>query len=418
MSPFRASGLHTNAAMLYQAYDTQTDFMSPLRMFIGAVATSLPSTRLEADVDMLRKLSAAYQVFSLARLSHTRPAFGIKRVISGQREYEVKEEAALVLPFGTLLHFRKSGGGEHPPVLLVAPMSGHFATLLRETVRTMLGDHDVYITDWHNARDVPLESGDFGFDQYVEHLIAFLGHLGPGTHLMAICQPCVAALAAVAIMAEDQHPACPRSLTLMAGPVDTRVNPTEVNKMATSKPIEWFEQNLICRVPGRYPGVGRQVYPGFLQLMAFMSMNMDRHIKSFVDLYRYLVEGEMDKASATMTFYDEYFAVLDLPAPFFIETVRTIFQEYALPLGQLKFRGRTVNPAAIRRTALLTVEGERDDICAIGQTVAAHDMCTGIRPYLKSHYMQLGVGHYGVFSGRKWVSGIYPVVREMIQVTR
>jgi poly(3-hydroxybutyrate) depolymerase len=404
--------------MLYQAYDTQTDLMSPLRMFTGAVVSSLPAVSSTLDGSALKKMSAAYQVFSLARLTHTRPSFGIGHVMSGTQKIAIQEEVALTTPFATLLHFRKEGGESQPPVLVVAPMSGHFATLLRETVRTILADHDVYITDWHNARDVPPEAGVFGIDAYAEHLIRFLGHIGPGAHMVAICQPCVAALAATAIMSEDGNPACPRSLTLMAGPIDTRVNPTDVNRLATSKPMEWFEHNLICRVPDRYPGGGRRVYPGFLQLMAFMSMNMDRHIKSFVDLYRYLVEGDDDKAQATRKFYDEYFAVLDLPADFYLETVRTIFQEYALPLGQLKFQGRSVNPAAIRKTALLTVEGERDDICAIGQTVAAHDLCSGIRPYLKTHYMQLGVGHYGVFSGRKWMTGIYPVIRDMIQVAR
>ena len=275
----------------------------------------------------------------------------------------------------------------------------------------------MFITDWHNARDIPLDAGAFGMDGYVEHLIGFLGAMGPGAHMVAICQPCVAALAATAIMAEDDHPACPRSLTLMAGPIDTRVNPTEVNRLATSKPIEWFEQNLICSVPSRYPGAQRRVYPGFLQLTAFVSMNLERHVKSFADMYEHLATGETEKARMAKAFYDEYFAVLDLPAEFYLETVRGVFQDHDLPLGRLKFGDRIVDPGKIRRTALLTVEGERDDICAIGQTVAAQEMCSGIRPYLKSHYVQMGVGHYGVFSGRKWNSGVYPMVREMIHVS-
>jgi len=413
--------------LLYQAYDAHTDAMAPLRLFAEAAASMLSFATLPpnfllpgfgmAVTSMLRKMAAAYEVFSLARLTHTRPPFGIDSVKLGSREVAVTEEATCVTPFATLLHFKKDTSVEQPRVLIVAPMSGHFATLLRETVRTMLADHDVYITDWHNARDIPVEAGAFGLDAYVEHLITFLDAIGPGAHIVAICQPCVAALAATAIMSEDGHPAFPSSLTLMAGPIDTRVNPTEVNKLATSQPIDWFEQNLICTVPARYPGTQRRVYPGFVQLMAFMSMNLNRHVNSFADLYQHLVEGESEKARMAKSFYEEYFAVLDLPAEFFLETVRSIFQEHALPLGRLQYRGRIVDPGKIRRTALLTVEGERDDICAIGQTVAAQDLCTGIRPYLKTHYMQLGVGHYGVFSGRKWNNGIYPIVRDMIHVS-
>jgi poly(3-hydroxybutyrate) depolymerase len=296
-------------------------------------------------------------------------------------------------------------------------MSGHFATLLRDTVRTLLADHDVFITDWHNARDVPLAAGRFGFDEYVEHLMTFLRAMGPGAHLMAICQPCVAALAATALLAEDDDPAAPCSLTLMAGPIDCRVSPTAVNRLATSKPIEWFERNLIATVPARHRGAGRRVYPGFVQLMAFMNMNLERHVQSFRSMFDARVRGDAEKAGATQRFYEEYFAVADLPAEFYLETVRLVFQEYALARGLLTWQGMRVDPAAIRGTALLTVEGERDDICAIGQTMAAHDLCTGIRPYLKQHHMQPGVGHYGVFSGRHWHRQIYPIVRDMIYQT-
>jgi len=409
--------MQTYFPMWYQAYDAQTDAMAPLHMFAQAATTLLgPMAGSPLGNPFVRKMAAAYEVFSATKVTHTRPPFCIESVRVGEREVAVSEEVAFTMPFGTLLHFRKDMTAEQPPVLIVAPMSGHFATLLRETVRTMLADHDVYITDWHNARDIPLDAGPFGMDGYVEHLIGFLNAMGPA-HMVAICQPCVAALAATAIMAEDGHPACPRSLTLMAGPIDTRVNPTEVNRLATSKPIEWFEQNLICTVPSRYPGAQRRVYPGFLQLTAFVSMNLQRHLKSFADMYENLATGETEKARMAKAFYDEYFAVLDLPAEFYIETVRGVFQDHDLPLGRLKFGDRIVDPGKIRRTALLTVEGERDDICAIGQTVAAQEMCTGIRPYLKSHYVQMGVGHYGVFSGRKWNSGVYPMVREMINVT-
>ncbi|MCW5606010.1 MAG: polyhydroxyalkanoate depolymerase, partial [Burkholderiales bacterium] len=288
------------------------------------------------------------------------------------------------------------------------------ATLLRDTVRVMLADHDVYITDWHNARDVPVESGRFGLDEYVEHLMQFLDAIGPGTHLVAICQPCVPALAAAALMAQDGHPAAPSSLTLMAGPIDCRISPTEVNKLATSKPIEWFERNLIGTVPASHEGALRQVYPGFLQIAAFMSMNLERHLTSFRSLYHDLVNGDLEKADATRSFYEEYFAVADLPAEFYLETVRLVFQEYALACGRLRWRGRLVEPRAIRRTALLTVEGEKDDICSLGQTLAAQDLCTGLRQYQRTHYIQAGAGHYGVFSGRRWSNHIYPAVREAI----
>jgi polyhydroxyalkanoate depolymerase len=304
-----------------------------------------------------------------------------------------------------------------PRVLIVAPMSGHFATLLRETVRTMLADHDVYITDWHNARDVSMADGRFGLDEYTEHIIDFLSVIGPGAHIVAICQPCVSALSAVALMSEDDHKATPASMILMAGPIDCRISPTGVNKLATEKPIEWFARNLIARVPLRYPGAMRRVYPGFLQLTAFLSMNMERHVNAFRGLYDDIINSQTERVAATRAFYEEYFAVADLPADFYLETVQHVFQEYALPQGKLKWRERTINPAAIRRTALLTVEGERDDICALGQTLAAHDLCPGLKPFMKTHYVQANVGHYGVFSGKRWNNSIYPIVRDVIHVS-
>jgi polyhydroxyalkanoate depolymerase len=312
------------------------------------------------------------------------------------------------------LRFRKDVDAAQPRVLLVAPMSGHFATLMRDTVRTLLAEHDVYVTDWKNARDVPVYEGRFGFDEYVAHLIHFLDTIGPGAHLIAVCQPCVAALVAAAVMAQGDHPARPRSITLMAGPIDCRVNPTRVNELATAHPIDWFESRLIALVPWRYRGAWRRVYPGFLQLTAFMSMNLERHVGAFVDLYNALVAGEYEKAEGTRSFYREYFAVADLPAEFYLETVRLVFQEYALARGALRWEGMRVDMRAIHATALLTIEGEKDDICAIGQTMAAHDLCSGIRPYLKQHHMQPGAGHYGVFSGRRWQQEIYPIVRDTI----
>lgn len=414
------------SSMLYQAYQLQTDMTSPLRMFaeqaslvFGTGYTALPGTAglLSTAASSSSKLSAAFEVLARLRLTHTRPAYNLPSVeVAGQR-VAVTEHAICELPFGTLLHFRKAMVNPGPRVLLVAPLSGHFATLLRETARTLLADHDVYITDWNNARDVPLSQGEFELDHYTDYLIKFLEVMGPDSHMVAVCQPCVAALAAAAIMAEDDNPAQPRSLTLMAGPVDCRINPTGVNQLANSKPIEWFDKNLVHHVPWPHRGMMRRVYPGFLQLTAFLSMNLERHKKSFQDLYQHVRDGEFEKAQIIRTFYDEYLAVNDLPGAFYLQTVEKVFQTYDLPRGELTWHGRKVDLKAIRRTALLTVEGERDDICAVGQTVAAQDLCSSIRPYMKSHHLQAGVGHYGVFSGRKWNQQIYPRVREVIHAS-
>lgn len=392
--------------MLYALYQTAADMMLPFRAWSAAAGNVNPTA--------WRSAGAFYEMISRAGLSHRRPSFGIPEVKVGQQMVPVYEEEVLATPFGTLLRFAKEGVPPQPKVLLVAPLSGHFATLLRDTVRVLLPEHDVHITDWANARDVGLWHGPFGFDEYVEHLITFLEAMGPGAHVVAVCQPCVQALAAAALMAEDDNPAQPASLTLMAGPVDTRVNPTKVNELAMGRPITWFEQNLIARVPLRYPGAARRVYPGFVQLTAFMSMNAERHVKAQVDLYKAMANGEHEQAATIKAFYDEYFAVLDLTAEFYLETVARVFQEHLLARGLLEWNGRRVDPKAIRRTALFTVEGERDDICAIGQTVAAHDLCSSLRPYRKKHYMQAGVGHYGVFSGRRWAGQIYPLVRNTI----
>jgi len=401
--------------MLYQAYQAHADIMVPVRRLAGMAARSV-GERLNGSArpTVLSNLTAAYELIARAGLTHERPPYGIDSVTIGDRQVAVTEEAADVTPFGTLFHFKKDTTVAQPRVLLVAPLSGHFATLLRTTVRTMLAEHDVFITDWHNARDVSVEDGRFGFDEYIAHLIRFIETIGPGTHVVAVCQPCVAALVAASVMAQSDNPAQPRSMTLMAGPIDTRVNPTKVNGLAKSKPIDWFERHLIARVPGRYGGGGRRVYPGFVQLAAFMSMNIDRHIKAHQELYENLANGEVAKAAQTQAFYDEYFAVLDLTAEFYLETVRLVFQEHSLPLGALTYQNRRVEPHAIKRTALFTVEGEKDDICAVGQTLAAHDLCSSLRPYRKRHHMQAGVGHYGVFSGRAWQQQIYPMVKNVI----
>ncbi len=401
--------------MLYQAYQAHTDLMAPWRALAGMAAASL-GERLNgaARPSMLSNMTAAYELIARAGLTHVRPPYGIESITVGNAQVAVTEEAADVTPFGTLLHFKKDVTQAQPRVLVVAPLSGHFATLLRSTVRTMLPEHDVYITDWHNARDVPLEAGAFGFDDYIAHLIRWLEKIGPGGHLVAVCQPCVAGLVAASVMAQGDNPAQPRSLTLMAGPIDTRINPTKVNELAKTHDIGWFEKNLIGQVPRRYSGAGRMVYPGFVQLTAFMSMNIERHLKAHRDLYENLAKGDTAKAAMTKAFYDEYFAVLDLTAEFYLETVRLVFQEHTLPLGELTYRGQKVEPAAIKRTTLFTVEGEKDDICAVGQTLAAHDLCTSLRPYRKRHHMQAGVGHYGVFGGRAWQNQIYPIVKNVI----
>jgi poly(3-hydroxybutyrate) depolymerase len=401
--------------MLYQAYQAQEDMLAPLRSLAvagGQVLRTLPDSVL--DWPVVRTALAGAEIAPLTALGHTRRPFAIDSVEVGGRRVAVHEEAVGGSPFGTLLRFAKTPHIDQPRVLLVAPLSGHFATLLRDTVRTMLPDHDVYITDWHNCRDVPLAEGAFGLDEYIQHVIDFLHTIGPGAHLVAVCQPVVQALAATAMMAAADDPCQPSSLTLMAGPIDGRLNPTVVNDLANEHPIEWFEQNLIAEVPGRYPGAGRLVYPGFLQLTAFMSMNAGRHAGAFANLFADVVAHNRVAAAKTEEFYREYFAVLDLAAEFYLETVQQVFQEYRLARGELYWRGELVDPTAIRRTVLLTVEGEHDDICGIGQTAAAQELCTKIPVARRSHHLQSGAGHYGVFSGSRWRRDVYPIVRNAI----
>jgi poly(3-hydroxybutyrate) depolymerase len=401
--------------MLYDAYQAQQDLLAPFRAGARLLSAALDKTWLgPAGNQVARSMAAGAEMLTRAKVIHERPAYGLSLTRADGRTLPVHEDVALDLPFANLVHFRKAQSTRQPRVLIVAPMAGHFATLLRQTAQTMLADHDVYITDWKNGRDVPLAAGRFGTDEYVDYLIRFLEEIGPGAHAVAVCQPCAALLVAVAAMAMDKNKATPRSMTLMAGPVDARVNPTRVNELATSKPLSWFRENLISAVPARYAGAGRHVYPGFIQLGAFMSMNLPRHIRAQMDLFGHIVRGEDAKAQANRKFYDEYFSVADLPAEFFIETVQKVFQEYHLPRGIFEYRGRVVDPGAIKATTLLTVEGERDDICSLGQTLAAHDLCKGIKPFRKKHYVQVGVGHYGVFSGTRWQRQIYPVVRNTI----
>lgn len=402
--------------MLYSGYQAISDLFLPAR----AAASTALWLRDEYfpgldDWPVPRYMLAMCESFAVSAVTHARPSFGITEVQCGNALVSVREEFVLDLPFGKLLHFAKDDVvTPQPKMLVVAPLSGHFATLLSDTVATLLRDHDVYITDWTNARDVPLSEGRFGLEDYTDYVIRFMQHLGPRSHLLAVCQPCVPALAAVAVMAQDHDPCQPLTMTLMGGPIDVRVAPTGVNDLANEHPLEWFTDNLITRVPARYPGGGRKVYPGFLQLSAFIAMNPQRHASQFRKLVQ--ARGARDDATADKIseFYTEYMAVLDLTAEFYLETIDKVFQKAQLAKGELVHRGRIVDPGAIRQTALLTVEGERDDICAVGQTAAAHTLCSSLRPHLKRHHLQPGVGHYGVFSGSKWDKQVYPQVRAMV----
>src|SRR3989440_6097618 len=331
-------------SMMYQAYQNHMDLASPWRTGAAAGLKYLNLVPQGVSDRLFGRLAASLELISRSSLTYHRPAYGIDTILVGNQELEVTEEVTFATPFGSLLHFKKENAPEQPRMLLVAPMSGHFATLLRGTVKTLLQDHDVYITDWHNPREIPRSEGRFGLDDYTEHLIDFLGQLGPRPHIVAICQPSVSALAAAAIMCEDNHPSRPATLTLMAGPIDTRIQPTRVNAFAKSKPLKWFEENLINYVPLQCKGAYRPVYPGFVQLTAFVSMNLERHIKQHIELANHLAKGEKEKPEIIKTFYDEYFAVMDLPAEFYIDTIRDVFQEHLLPQGKLTYRGRPVKP--------------------------------------------------------------------------
>ena len=404
--------------MLYDAYQAQQDFLAPMRAGASLLQAAFGDTALGPSANyLLRSFAAGAEIISRSKMIHTRPDFAIDEVTAGGTTYPVSEEIALEMPFGNLVHFRKEGAADMPKVLLAAPMAGHFPTLLRGTALTLLADHDVYITDWKSGRDVPLAEGRFGTDEYIDHLMAFFGHIGPGAHGVAVCQPCPSMLATAALMSEDNHPATPRSLVLMAGPIDTSINPTKVNKLANEHPTEWFEKNLITTVPRRYAGAHRRVYPGFLQLSAFITMNLSRHVRAHMDLFGHILKGELAKADVNRKFYDEYFSIADLPAEFYLETVRRVFQEHHMARGIYTYRNRKVDPRAIRKTSLLTVEGERDDICGLGQTMAAQDLMSSVKPFRKKHYVQAGVGHYGVFSGTRWQTQIYPIVRSTIHAS-
>jgi poly(3-hydroxybutyrate) depolymerase len=402
--------------MMYDAYQSYADAAQQTRFLASCSERILKQWSTMQFATPLRRMAAYYELVQLASFTHERPDYGVRRIAARDGSpVGVIETSVLTTPFCNLLRFSRENGENDPRVLLVAPMSGHFATLLRGTIRTLLQDHVVYVTDWRNPRDIPLENGVFSLDEFVEHLIQFIKFIGARSHVVAVCQPTVPALVAVAAMAQDNDPDQPASLTLMAGPINTRISPTKVNELATSRPIEWFREKMIGVVPRSLPGAGRRVYSGFLQLAAFMSMNVERHAKAFVDLFMHRIDGDIEKADQIRKFYEEYFAIMDLDAEFYLQTVESVFQKNALAEGSFLFRGRPVAPALIKKTFLLTVEGEKDDICAVGQTLAAQDLCSGLRPYMKSHHLQAGVGHYGVFNGRRWDQQIYPIVRDHIQ---
>jgi len=363
-------------------------------------------------------VSSALEVFAHAAAPRGKPAFGFTRTTVDGREVAVHEEIVLRKPFGQLKRFVREGVEGGPRLLIVAPMSGHYATLLRGTVERMLPRHDVYITDWRDAKLVPMSDGRFDLDDYVDYVIEFLAAIGGDgggrAHVLAVCQPSVPVYAATCVMAADGHPNRPATLTMMGGPVDTREAPTAVNTLATQRPYAWFEQNVIATIPATYAGAGRRVYPGFLQLAGFMTMNLGSHMNSHWELFKHLVAGDGESSSATMAFYDEYRAVCDMTAEFYLQTIRTVFQDHALPRGEMMHRGRAVDPAAITDTALLAIEGERDDISGLGQTRAALTIATALPDALKRYHMAPGVGHYGIFNGSKWRGSIAPVVEDWI----
>jgi poly(3-hydroxybutyrate) depolymerase len=401
--------------MLYDAYEMQRSLLAG-----ASTLANLGSNWLQNPANpfayggMGPVVASALDVFAHAAAPRGKPEFGLRSTIVEGREVAVEEEIVLRKPFGQLKHFRREGVEGGPRLLIVAPMSGHYATLLRGTVERMLPGHDVYITDWRDAKLVPVDAGRFDLDDYVDYLIEYLEHIGPGAHMLAVCQPSVPAYAATAIMSAGGNSARPRTLTMMGGPIDTRKAPTAVNTLATERPHSWFQQNVIATVPFTYPGAGRRVYPGFLQLAGFMTMNLGNHLVSHWEMFKHLVAGDGESADATKAFYEEYRAVCDMTEEFYLQTIDAVFQRHLLPEGTLTHRGRRVDPGAIRDVALLAIEGERDDISGIGQTRAALDISRRLPEAMKHYHLARGVGHYGIFNGSKWRNRIAPVVEGWI----
>lgn len=401
--------------MLYDAYEMQRSLLAGASTLanIGAGWLNNPVNPLSYS-QMGPIVASALDVFAHASAPRGKPEFGIETTIVEGRTVAVTEEIVLRKPFGQLKRFRREGVEGSPRLLMIAPMSGHYATLLRGTVERMLPGHDVYITDWRDAKMVPTDAGRFDLDDYVDYLIEFLDHIGPGAHMLAVCQPSVPAFAAAALMSADRHPCRPRTLTMMGGPIDTRKAPTEVNTVATQRPHAWFERNVIVTVPYLYPGAGRRVYPGFLQLAGFMAMNFGNHLVSHWSMFTQLVDGDGESAEATKDFYGEYRAVCDMTEEFYLQTIDTVFQRHSLPKSEMMHRGRRVDPAAIDDIAILAIEGERDDISGIGQTKAALDIATALPRPRKRYHLARGVGHYGIFHGSKWRNRIAPIVEDWI----
>lgn len=401
--------------MLYHFHELQHMALSPYRAWLRASRAALAPWHSQP---MVRTFAAGLEVAERLTRRYGKPEFGIHSVeVGDHKSVPVHEEVIDETPFCSLLHFAKPGVSNQPKVLIVAPLSGHYATLLRGTVDAMLPDHDVYITDWTDGRDVALADGAFHLDDYIELVMRHIKLLGEDTHVMAVCQPSVPVLAAVALLCEDNLMR-PKSMTLMGGPVDTRCAPTAVNTFAKDHTLAWFESHSVHTVPMTYPGFGRKVYPGFLQLQGFLGMNMERHVDAHVDHFWHLVEGDGDNAQHHRQFYDEYMSVMDLPAEYFLETVQAVFHDHALPNGTLEYRGRLVDTTHIKDVALFTVEGELDDISGVGQTAAAHDICKNLSKQMRKQLEQKGVGHYGIFNGRTWRGEIQPQVAAFIKAHR
>lgn len=401
---------------LYQLYDFGHAIVAPMRLVAETTQAMFQNPFLPASYTSFgRAVAAGAELIERTTRRFSKPGFGLSTTQINGRAVEIVEEVTKAKPFCRLLHFQRLTPHQDPRILLVAPMSGHHSTLLRGTVEALLPDHDVFITDWIDARQVALSKGKFDLDDYIAYVIDFIRLLGPNVHVIAVCQPAVPVLLAASIMAQRNDPAQPRSMTLMGGPIDTRAAKTKVTELAEKKPLRWFKNSVIVTVPLYYPGALREVYPGFVQLNGFMSMNLDRHVGEYMKLFRHLVRGDGDSAESHRKFYDEYLSVMDVTAEFYLQTVESVFQKHLLPRGEYVWRDLKVDPGAITATALLTVEGELDDISAPGQTVAAHDICTGLAPDMKQHLLQKNVGHYGIFNGRKYRELILPVIRSFIR---
>jgi poly(3-hydroxybutyrate) depolymerase len=403
----------------YQIYEFNHAALAPWRAVADAtkIAFQNPLNPF-SETTFGRSVAAVAELFERTTRRYGKPEFGLHETVVDGRTVPVAERIVWQKPFCSLLHFQRAlpkSRAADPKVLIVAPLSGHYATLLRGTVEAMLPAHEVFITDWQDARMVPLAEGRFDLDDYIDYVIEMLRHLGPGVHVMAVCQPSVPVLAAVSLMSEDRDPDLPVTMTLMGGPIDTRLAPTAVNRVAKARGTDWFRRNTIMKVPFPHPGFLRDVYPGFLQLSGFMSMNFDRHVSAHQEFFGHLIEGDGDSAEKHRDFYDEYLAVMDLTAEFYLQTVDTVFVRHALPNGQMTHRGRPIRPEMIRRTALLTIEGERDDISGVGQTKAAHALCTNLAYDKKQHYLAHGVGHYGVFNGSRFRNEIQPRIVDFIR---